>query len=82
MIWGDLTLWNEFLWLVDAQLLEVTPGVLGVVCLHGEVSAPVYNNILHCHECMLLHWLVKEHRCVKVLELERTCHSLEPLPFL
>lgn len=71
-IWGDLTLWNEFLWLVDAQLLEVTPGVLGVVCLHGEVSAPVYDNILRRHACMLLHWLVKEHRCVKVLELEGT----------
>ncbi|CAN7985038.1 unnamed protein product [Ixodes hexagonus] len=79
-ILDDLTVWNEFLWILDAQLQELSPGVLGVVVLRGYYAAPVYSNPPIRHAAMLLHWLLMEHPCVKVLELRE--RFLEKYPML
>ncbi|CAN7985737.1 unnamed protein product [Ixodes pacificus] len=80
-IFDNLTVWNEFLWILDAQLQEVKPGVLGVVCLRGYYWAPVYSNLPRRHACMLLHWLLMVHPCVKVLELRETFLDQYPALF-
>ncbi|CAN7989442.1 unnamed protein product [Ixodes hexagonus] len=66
----DLTIWNEFLRLLDAELKELAPGKLGVVCL-GSSSLSEWKNSDRRHPSILLHWLLKEHHCIKTLELKQ-----------
>ncbi|KAG0409847.1 hypothetical protein HPB47_013036 [Ixodes persulcatus] len=66
----DLTIWNEFLMLLDVELKELTPRKLGVVSL-GSSSRGEWRNSDHYHSFILLHWLLKEHHCIKTLQLQQ-----------
>ncbi|CAN7945396.1 unnamed protein product [Ixodes pacificus] len=68
-ITNDLTTWNEFLWLIHAELKELSPGKLGVVHVLGCRSKAV-TDLQRQHACILLHWLLNEHHCVETLELD------------
>ncbi|XP_029843551.2 uncharacterized protein LOC115326745 [Ixodes scapularis] len=66
----DLTIWNEFLMLLNVELKELTPRKLGVVSL-GSSSRGEWRNSDHYHSSILLHWLLKEHHCIKTLQLQQ-----------
>ncbi|KAM7310364.1 uncharacterized protein ISCGN_007272 [Ixodes scapularis] len=70
-IFKDLKLWNEFLWNMNAELKEVLPGKLGVV--PGSCDFDTTSDDQLTHASILLHWLLKEHRCIQVFELLEHC---------
>lgn len=70
-ILGDLKLWNEFLWIVHLELKEVVPGKLGIVHQLG-CNWKMVPDTQRSHAFILLHWLLKNHRCIEVLELKET----------
>ncbi|CAN7989443.1 unnamed protein product [Ixodes hexagonus] len=67
----DLSIWNEFLRVLDAELKEVSPGKLNVLGLHGIHPWAEFKESDLRHSSMLLHWLLKEHRCIKALEFKQ-----------
>ncbi|CAN8001115.1 unnamed protein product, partial [Ixodes hexagonus] len=66
-----LSTWNEFLWLINTELKELSPGKLGIVYQLGCRSRDVSDQRRQ-HACVVLHWLLQEHRCIETLELETT----------
>ncbi|KAK8774115.1 hypothetical protein V5799_011361 [Amblyomma americanum] len=67
-ILADLTIWNEFLWVIDFELREVGPGRLALCWLRGRVM-PVASDMQRRHSLVLVHWLLTEHRCLEYVEL-------------
>ncbi|CAN8001483.1 unnamed protein product [Ixodes hexagonus] len=68
-ILDDLTLWNEFLCLWHMELKEAVPGELSVNVLHGgrlDFALETQSS----YALVLLHWLLKEHHCVKSLKVQ------------
>ncbi|XP_070394723.1 uncharacterized protein [Dermacentor albipictus] len=65
---AELSLWNEFLWVINFELREVSPGRLALACLRGRV-VPVASNMQRRHSFVLVHWLLMEHRCIEFVEL-------------
>ncbi|KAG0420967.1 hypothetical protein HPB47_003129 [Ixodes persulcatus] len=68
-ILDNLSLWNEFLCLWHMELKEVVPGELGIEVLNGgrlDFSMEAQNS----YPLVLLHWLLKEHHCVKTLKVQ------------
>lgn len=68
-ILDNLTLWNEFLCLWHMELKEVVPGELGIEVLNGgrvDFAMEAQNS----YPLVLLHWLLKEHHCVKTLKVQ------------
>lgn len=65
---AELTLWNEFLWAINFELREISPGRLALACLRGRV-VPVASNMQRRHSFVLVHWLLMEHRCIEFVEL-------------
>ncbi|KAH6928976.1 hypothetical protein HPB50_022353 [Hyalomma asiaticum] len=65
---AELSLWNEFLWVINFELREFGPGRLALACLRGRV-APLASNMQRRHSSVLVHWLLMEHRCIEYVEL-------------
>lgn len=65
-ILNNLNFWNEFLGLCRMEVKEVAPGVLGTDTLHW--SLPSVSEVMHRQACILLHRLLKEHRCIRELK--------------
>ncbi|KAM7314847.1 hypothetical protein ISCGN_004631 [Ixodes scapularis] len=70
-IFVDLKLWNEFLWIIHLELKEVVPRKLGIVHQLG-CSWKRVSEIQKSHAFILLHWLLKNHHCIELLELKET----------
>ncbi|KAM7305655.1 uncharacterized protein ISCGN_015553 [Ixodes scapularis] len=77
---NNLSVWNEFLWLVDAELKEVVPGRLALVTLNGDVW-PHVSNVQSRHISVLIHWLLAKHQCIETLELRETVIPSNPSLF-
>lgn len=74
----DLSIWNEFLRVLDVELKEVAPGRLGVVTLLGIYPWADWIDSDRQHPYILLHWLLREHHCIKTLEFKQAVIPGEP----
>ncbi|KAK8771293.1 hypothetical protein V5799_025464 [Amblyomma americanum] len=70
-ILADLTIWNEFLWVINFELREVRPGRLALCCLRGHLI-PVTSDMQRRHSLVLVHWLLMEHRCLEDVEVSES----------
>lgn len=65
---ADHFLCNEFLWVIDFELHEVSPGRLTLACLRGRVVHVAPN--VQCRPSFgLVYWLLMAHRCIEIVEL-------------
>lgn len=78
---NNLTVWNEFLWIVNAELKEISPGKLALLSLKGDVMLPFVLTQRRRYVCYLIYVLLKEHRCIEAVELNHTVIPDEPSLF-
>lgn len=66
-IFRELPIWNEYFWIVDLELRELSAGELSLV----ETKTPIYCDVPERkHEAaILLHQLLTQHRCLVSVEL-------------
>ncbi|KAH7943630.1 hypothetical protein HPB52_009634 [Rhipicephalus sanguineus] len=67
-IFRDISLWNEYIWILDLELRELSPGQLSLVKKH-KAYVGAYANIQNMLEqtesvATLLHHLLTRHQCV------------------
>ncbi|CAN8003344.1 unnamed protein product, partial [Ixodes hexagonus] len=74
-----LCVFNEFLQTVGMELKEVGPGTLGLIPLHPGTVIDAFRCTDH-RAWILLHWLLKEHRCITTLMLPWTMLPWSTLP--
>ncbi|CAN8030967.1 unnamed protein product [Ixodes persulcatus] len=74
-----LSVFNEFLQTVGMELKEVAPGNLGLVPLQPGTVIDAFRCTDH-RAWILLHWLLKEHRCISTLTLPWTMLPWSTLP--
>ncbi|CAN8001563.1 unnamed protein product, partial [Ixodes hexagonus] len=79
-ILDDLSFWNEFMWLCYMEIKEVAPGELGTDCLVGFTPVVASEDMCR-HAHILLHWLLKEHRCIKALKVKGVVARRNPRLF-
>ncbi|KAH7979321.1 hypothetical protein HPB49_009043 [Dermacentor silvarum] len=65
---AELSIWNEFLSVINFKLRDVTPGQVALVCLRGRLVS-VVSNVQRRHSFGLVHWLLMEYCCIKFVEL-------------
>ncbi|KAG0433486.1 hypothetical protein HPB47_019872 [Ixodes persulcatus] len=66
----QFSVWSRFLLASDMELLETAPETLSLLCLpyrHSSGRPENYGPV----ECILLHWLLKEHCCITHVKLPR-----------
>ncbi|CAN8001573.1 unnamed protein product [Ixodes hexagonus] len=67
-ILDKLTFWNGYLRLCKMEVKEVAPGELGTYTL--SCFSPSASEAIYCRAHILLHWLLKEHRCIRELKVD------------
>ncbi|CAN8020928.1 unnamed protein product [Ixodes persulcatus] len=61
----QFSVWSRFLLASDMELLETAPETLSLLCLPYSGRPENYGPV----ECILLHWLLKEHCCITRVKL-------------
>ncbi|CAN8001489.1 unnamed protein product, partial [Ixodes hexagonus] len=76
-IFDELSAWNELLCHCRMELKEVAPKKLVISGFHG--SRPTFGTAVKGrYVLVLVHWLLKEHRCVKLLRIRCSVINRNP----